>query len=81
MSPALYLADTSGLFRLLQAKTGEAWDEQLAAGVIATIWPKRSTTIAGIDSVSSAPSSSCAPCSFSARERSTASRQYTAIRR
>jgi len=30
------LADTSGLFRLLQAKTGEAWDEQLAAGVIAT---------------------------------------------
>ena len=27
MSPALYLADTSGLFRLLQAKTGEAWDE------------------------------------------------------
>jgi predicted nucleic acid-binding protein len=36
MSPALYLADTSGLFRLLQAKTGEAWDEQLAAGVIAT---------------------------------------------
>src|SRR5450432_1610987 len=36
MSHALYLADTSGLFRLLQAKTGEAWDEQLAAGVIAT---------------------------------------------
>jgi predicted nucleic acid-binding protein len=36
MSPALYLADTSGLFRLLQAKTGEVWDEQLAAGVIAT---------------------------------------------
>jgi predicted nucleic acid-binding protein len=36
MSPALYLADTSGLLRLLQAKTGEAWDEQLAAGVIAT---------------------------------------------
>ena len=36
MNPALYLADTSGLFRLLQAKTGEAWDEQLAAGVIAT---------------------------------------------
>ena len=36
MSPALYLADISGLFRLLQAKTGEAWDEQLAAGVIAT---------------------------------------------
>jgi len=36
MSPALYLADTSGLFRLLQAKTGEAWDEHLAAGVIAT---------------------------------------------
>ncbi len=36
MSPALYLADTSGLFRLLQAMTGEAWDEQLAAGVIAT---------------------------------------------
>jgi hypothetical protein len=32
MSPALYLADTSGLFRLLQAKTEEAWDEQLAAG-------------------------------------------------
>jgi predicted nucleic acid-binding protein len=36
MNPALYLADTSGLSRLLQAKTGEAWDEQLAAGVIAT---------------------------------------------
>ena len=36
MSPVLYLADTSALFRLLQAKTGEAWDEHLAAGVIAT---------------------------------------------
>ena len=30
MNPALYLADTSGLFRLLQAKTGEAWDRCLS---------------------------------------------------
>ncbi len=35
MSPALYLIDTSGLFRILQAELREAWSEQLAAGVIA----------------------------------------------
>jgi predicted nucleic acid-binding protein len=36
MSPALYLIDTSGLFRILQDKFRQAWSEQLAAGVIAT---------------------------------------------
>ena len=36
MSPALYLIDTSGLFRILQDKIRQAWSEQLAAGVIAT---------------------------------------------
>lgn len=36
MSPALYLIDTSGLFRILQDKLRQAWSEQLAAGVIAT---------------------------------------------
>lgn len=35
MTPALYLIDTSGLFRILQAELREAWSEQLAAGVIA----------------------------------------------
>ena len=35
MSPALYLIDTSGLFRILQDKLRQAWSEQLAAGVIA----------------------------------------------
>ena len=35
MSPALYLIDTSGLFRILQDKLRQAWSEQLTAGVIA----------------------------------------------
>ena len=35
MTPALYLIDTSGLFRILQDKLREAWSDQLAAGVIA----------------------------------------------
>ncbi|MBO0823898.1 MAG: PIN domain nuclease [Actinobacteria bacterium] len=35
MSPALYLIDTSGLFRIMQAKLRQAWSDQLAAGVIA----------------------------------------------
>ena len=35
MSPALYLIDTSGLFRILQDKLRQAWGDQLAAGVIA----------------------------------------------
>ena len=35
MSPALYLIDTSGLFRILQDKLRQAWADQLAAGVIA----------------------------------------------
>jgi len=33
---ALYLIDTSGLFRILQDKLRQAWSDQLAAGVIAT---------------------------------------------
>jgi predicted nucleic acid-binding protein len=36
MSAALYLIDTSGLFRILQDKLRQAWSDQLAAGVIAT---------------------------------------------
>jgi len=37
MSPAaLYLIDTSGLFRILQDKIRQAWSEPLSAGVIAT---------------------------------------------
>jgi predicted nucleic acid-binding protein len=36
MSPALYLIDTSGLFRILQAEHREAWMDQMTAGVIAT---------------------------------------------
>ncbi len=36
MSPAIYLIDTSGLFRILQVKLRQAWSDQLAAGVIAT---------------------------------------------
>lgn len=36
MSPALYLIDTSGLFRILQDNFRQAWSEQLAGGVIAT---------------------------------------------
>ena len=35
MSPALYLIDTSGLFRILQDKLRQAWAGELAAGVIA----------------------------------------------
>jgi predicted nucleic acid-binding protein len=35
VSPALYLIDTSGLFRILQAELREAWSDQLTAGVIA----------------------------------------------
>ncbi|MBL1076052.1 PIN domain nuclease [Nocardia sp. 2] len=36
MTPALYLIDTSGLFRILQGKYRQAWVDQLTAGVIAT---------------------------------------------
>jgi len=36
VSPALYLIDTSGLFRILQGDLRKAWSDQLAAGVIAT---------------------------------------------
>lgn len=36
MKPALYLIDTSGLFRILQEQHREAWADQLASGVIAT---------------------------------------------
>ncbi|MBT2224698.1 PIN domain nuclease [Nonomuraea sp. NEAU-A123] len=37
MTPALYLIDTSGMFRILQEpKLRQAWSDQLAAGVIAT---------------------------------------------
>jgi predicted nucleic acid-binding protein len=36
VSPALYLIDTSGLFRILQGELRTAWSDQLAAGVIAT---------------------------------------------
>ena len=35
MSPGLYLIDTSGMFRILQADLRKAWSDQLAAGVIA----------------------------------------------
>lgn len=35
MSPALYLIDTSGLFRILQSELRKAWAGQLSAGVIA----------------------------------------------
>ncbi len=35
MTPAIYLIDTSGLFRILQAELRKAWSDQLAAGVIA----------------------------------------------
>ena len=35
MSPALYLIDTSGLFRILQGEPRQRWSDQLAAGVIA----------------------------------------------
>jgi predicted nucleic acid-binding protein len=36
VNSALYLIDTSGLFRILQDKLRQAWADQLAAGVIAT---------------------------------------------
>jgi predicted nucleic acid-binding protein len=37
VTPALYLVDTSGIFRILQEpKLRQAWSDQLAAGVIAT---------------------------------------------
>jgi predicted nucleic acid-binding protein len=36
VTPALYLIDTSGIFRILQDKLRQAWSDQLAAGVIAT---------------------------------------------
>ncbi len=36
MTPAIYLIDTSGLFRILQSELRKAWSDQLAAGVIAT---------------------------------------------
>ena len=36
MTPAIYLIDTSGLFRILQESYRKAWADQLAAGVIAT---------------------------------------------
>ena len=36
MSPALYLIDTSGLFRILQEQYREVWMDQMTAGVIAT---------------------------------------------
>jgi predicted nucleic acid-binding protein len=35
VSPALYLIDTSALFRILQSDLRKAWTDQLAAGVIA----------------------------------------------
>ena len=35
MTPAIYLIDTSGLFRILRSDLRKAWSEQLAAGVIA----------------------------------------------
>jgi predicted nucleic acid-binding protein len=35
VSPALYLIDTSGLFRILQAQHRQAWADQLTSGVIA----------------------------------------------
>ncbi|MGW0183585.1 PIN domain-containing protein [Nocardia sp. NPDC003345] len=36
MTPAIYLIDTSGLFRILQEPHRKTWADQLAAGVIAT---------------------------------------------
>jgi predicted nucleic acid-binding protein len=35
VTPALYLIDTSGLFRILQDNLRQAWSDPLAAGVIA----------------------------------------------
>jgi predicted nucleic acid-binding protein len=36
VNPALYLIDTSGLFRILQEQHRQAWADQLTSGVIAT---------------------------------------------
>jgi len=36
MSPALYLIDTSGLFRIFQEQHRQVWSDELASGVIAT---------------------------------------------
>ena len=36
MSPAFYLIDTSGLFRIFQEQHRQVWSDQLASGVIAT---------------------------------------------
>ncbi|MFD3706858.1 PIN domain nuclease [Nocardia sp. NPDC058658] len=36
VTPALYLIDTSGLFRIMQDKLRRAWADELTAGVIAT---------------------------------------------
>ena len=36
MSPALYVIDTSGLFRIFQDKLRQAWSDELVSGVIAT---------------------------------------------
>jgi predicted nucleic acid-binding protein len=36
VSPAVYLIDTSGLFRILQQQHRGAWEDQLASGIIAT---------------------------------------------
>jgi predicted nucleic acid-binding protein len=35
VTPAIYLIDTSGLFRIFQGELRKAWSDQLAAGVIA----------------------------------------------
>jgi predicted nucleic acid-binding protein len=35
VTPALYLIDTSGLFRIFQPALRSAWSDQLAAGVVA----------------------------------------------
>lgn len=35
MNPALYLIDTSGLFRILQGDLRKAWSDHISAGVIA----------------------------------------------
>jgi predicted nucleic acid-binding protein len=35
VSPAIYLIDTSGLFRILQGELRQAWAQELAAGVVA----------------------------------------------
>lgn len=36
MTTAIYLIDTSGLFRILHSKYRPAWEEELTAGVVAT---------------------------------------------